>query len=165
MIKDAIIKNNCKEIKAQPMLNQNGYFLVGQGGIIEHKPTGKILITHRSPKKDYAPGVWDYPSGRLHQYEHPYDGVKREIKEETGLEVEIVKPVRIMHFFRGEKKKENDLVFIAYWCITDSDKVKLCDEAIEYKWLNPEEALGLIKLPGVREDIKAYIKEKNKKDD
>ena len=94
--------------------HEPGRFLVGQGAIIEHRATGKILITHRSPKKDYMADVWDYPSGRLNQSEDTIEGIKREAKEETGLDIEVVKPVRVTRFFRGEEKKENDLVFIAY---------------------------------------------------
>ncbi len=143
------------------MVNKIGRFLVGQGGIIEHRPTGRILITCRSPKKDFAPGVWDYPSGRLHQFEDPVAGVKREIKEETGLDVEVVKPLRTLRFYRGEEKEENDLVFIAYWCVAESDEVVLNDEADEYKWVAPDTALKMVEHEGIRKDILAYIKEKN----
>jgi len=140
------------------MADKHGHFLVGQGGIIEYKDTGKILITHRSDNKDYMAGVWDYPSGRLHQFETPADGLKREMLEETGLEVEVIKPVRITHFFRGEECAENELVFIAYWCRSNTMEIELNDEATEFKWVTPEEALELVQLEGIKDDINAFIK-------
>jgi len=34
-------------------------------------------------------GLWDIPGGFLQENEHPHDGLRRELREETGLEIEI----------------------------------------------------------------------------
>jgi ADP-ribose pyrophosphatase YjhB (NUDIX family) len=47
---------------------------------------GRILLTRRA-WEPYA-GMWDLPGGFLHEDEHPLDGLRRELLEETGLEVE-----------------------------------------------------------------------------
>jgi 8-oxo-dGTP diphosphatase len=47
---------------------------------------GRILLTRRR-WEPYA-GMWDLPGGFLAEEEHPLDGLRRELLEETGLEVE-----------------------------------------------------------------------------
>ena len=47
---------------------------------------GRILLTRRA-WEPYA-GMWDLPGGFLHEAEHPLDALRRELHEETGLEVE-----------------------------------------------------------------------------
>ncbi len=44
-------------------------------------------------KRNTFPYIWAPPGGRLKRNEPPEEGLKREIREETGLEVEIVAPV------------------------------------------------------------------------
>jgi 8-oxo-dGTP diphosphatase len=47
---------------------------------------GRVLLTRRR-WEPYA-GMWDLPGGFLGEAEHPLDGLRRELLEETGLEVE-----------------------------------------------------------------------------
>ena len=49
---------------------------------------GRLLLARRAiePFK----GRWDTPGGFLEEGEHPLDGLRRELREETGLEVEPV---------------------------------------------------------------------------
>ena len=51
---------------------------------------GKLLIVKREPKNVQTPGIWEIPGGRLEIGEDPVEGLKREMLEETGLEVEVV---------------------------------------------------------------------------
>ena len=44
-------------------------------------------------KRNTQPRIWAPPGGRLKRNEPPEEGLKREIREETGLEIEIVAPV------------------------------------------------------------------------
>lgn len=142
------------------MPNQIGKFLVATGAIVEHKKTGKILLLKRSEKKDFSGGIWEYTTGRLNQFEEPEDGLRREIREEAGIEVEIVKPISIYHIFRGEKTAENELVGIIYWCRTDAEKLFLSEEHTDFKWVSAEEALELMQKPGMKKDIEAFIRER-----
>jgi len=47
---------------------------------------GRVLLARRA-REPYA-GMWDLPGGFLEEDEHPLDGLRRELAEETGLEVE-----------------------------------------------------------------------------
>ena len=142
------------------MLQKTGRFLVSTGAIIENTKTGKILLLKRSEKKDFSPDIWEYPTGRMNQFEIPEEGLRREILEETGLEVETVKPISVFHLFRGEQIAENELVGIMYWCRTDEEKVEVSEEHSEYAWVAVDEALEIVIKPSMQADIKAFIRER-----
>jgi 8-oxo-dGTP diphosphatase len=61
--------------------------IIGSAVLVEHN--GKFLLGERN-KKNYN-GYWVIPGGRVEFGETLEDAGRREIKEETGLEVEIVK--------------------------------------------------------------------------
>jgi 8-oxo-dGTP diphosphatase len=48
---------------------------------------GRLLLARRA--LDPGRGLWDFPGGFLEEGEHPLDGLRRELREETGLEVEL----------------------------------------------------------------------------
>lgn len=47
---------------------------------------GRVLIAQRPPGKHMA-GGWEFPGGKLERDEQPFDGLKRELQEELGIEV------------------------------------------------------------------------------
>lgn len=99
--------------------------------------------------------------GRIDQYEELFDALRREVKEETGIEeIEIKRLLRIWHFYRGEKSAETEIHGFTFHCQVQSQGVTLSDEHSEYKWADPAEALELIQVDGVKEDIKFFIANK-----
>ena len=48
--------------------------------------TGRVLLARRA--RDPDKGRWDIPGGFLEEGEHPLDGIRRELREETGFDVE-----------------------------------------------------------------------------
>lgn len=114
---------------------------------------GKILILQR-PKNDYSrPSGFDLVGGGLDQYEDPIEGIKREIKEETNLEVKDIKPIDITSF------KEKDgcfTIMIGFVAQAISNEIKLSKEHTIYNWFTPEETLS-IDIPQV---YKNFIKQR-----
>src|ERR1041385_7859600 len=72
---------------------QEGRFLVAVGAMIEHAQTRRVLLMKRSEHVTFLPGVWEDIGGRLKQFEEPEDALRREVWEETGLEIEIIRPI------------------------------------------------------------------------
>ena len=54
--------------------------------IIQHK--GKILIARR-PEGDPLAGKWEFPGGKIEPGEAPAECLRREIKEELGIEISV----------------------------------------------------------------------------
>jgi ADP-ribose pyrophosphatase YjhB (NUDIX family) len=48
---------------------------------------GRLLLVRRALEPGL--GKWDFPGGFLDEGEHPLDGLRRELREETGLEFEV----------------------------------------------------------------------------
>jgi len=55
--------------------------------IVEHE--GKVLVARRGPAMRMA-GYWEFPGGKVEENESEEGALKREIKEELGLEIEVV---------------------------------------------------------------------------
>lgn len=142
--------------------NPVGRFMVAVGAVVEYKKTGKILITKRASTQDWRPGDWEIGYGRIDQFEDPIDGLKREFFEEVGLtDLQVGKILSAWHIYRGPKKAENDLIGITYHCTTNTEKIVLSYEHEAYRWVNPEEALLLVKEEGIQRDVKRFIEMKS----
>jgi 8-oxo-dGTP pyrophosphatase MutT (NUDIX family) len=139
--------------------NPVGRFMVASGAVIELNTTGKILIVQRSRNLDWQPSEWEICYGRLDQFEDVETGLHREIFEELGIqEFEIIKPLRVWHIFRGSQKADNELIGITYHCRTKTQEIHISQEHMQYQWVNPQKALEMIQVSGIREDIQMYIK-------
>ena len=97
-------------------------FIIGAFGIIFNEQK-RILLVHR---RDYD--LWNLPGGGLEDFESPTNAVKREVKEETGLKVEISRLLGVYN-----KKNKNGMAF-TFLCKVIGGKITLNDEAdrIEY---------------------------------
>lgn len=113
------------------------------GGVIEKD--GKFLLVQET--KEECRGKWNIPAGHLEPKETIFDGVKREVKEETGCHVELTGLLQI-----GNKVFQDD-VFISIVFST-----KLLEENIKFnkkeilnaKWFTYEELLNM------KEELRAY---------
>jgi 8-oxo-dGTP diphosphatase len=56
---------------------------------------GRVLIAQRPAGKALA-GRWEFPGGKLHPGESPYEALVRELREELGLEVSAAE--RLMRY-------------------------------------------------------------------
>ncbi len=61
------------------------------GTIFDDK--GRVLLVHQT----YKGSKWAWPGGIVEEDEAPWTAVVREVKEETGLEVEVVRLISVYH--------------------------------------------------------------------
>lgn len=99
----------------------------------------KFLIIKRASNLHTYPEYWDFPGGRLEHEENAYNGLKREVKEETNLDIKKQEPV----FVFSDKLPHANLVYIVYKCELTSGEIKLSEEHTEFKWATKEEILKL----------------------
>ena len=67
--------------------------LVAVGAVIEDDRGRILLVKHKKERGGYWQGKWICPGGELEFGEEIKEGIKREVKEETNLEIELVRPL------------------------------------------------------------------------
>lgn len=116
-----------------------GNALPGVQGILERD--GRVLLARRAhePRKGY----WDLPGGFLDETEHPLDGLRREFREETGLEVDPVEFLRI-----DIEPYDHRHVFSVTWVVRADGEPVPADDVDELRWFAPEELPDEMAFPG-----------------
>jgi nucleoside triphosphatase len=102
------------------------------------------------------------PGGHIELGERSQAAVKREIKEEVGLDVEPVKLLLVQEAVYPEGYiKHEHYIFLDYFCrTTNSSEVKLDGKEIqEYVWTTPSDALRLNLESFTRNLVEAYLRD------
>jgi 8-oxo-dGTP diphosphatase len=122
-----------------------GRFNGGIAALIWTPSNKKYLILRRSEERDYARGAWECVTGRLDQGEGFEDALRREVREELGVEVQVEYILGTTHFYRGDPIPENELIGVIYLCsLSDPTSICISAEHSEYHWLAASDALELL---------------------
>lgn len=107
--------------------------LVGVGAIIIHQ--SKILIVKRA--NEPAKGLWSVPGGVVELGEQLHKAIKREVKEETGLEVDIERLIEAVDniIFDDEGRIQYHYVLLDYLCQLRGGVLKAADDVHEIQWV------------------------------
>jgi 8-oxo-dGTP diphosphatase len=119
--------------------------LVGVGAIVVNK--GRVLLVCRG--REPLKGHWTLPGGVLELGESLVDGVKREIAEETGLEVEPIELVEVLDRIHREGEKVRYHYVIAdYLCRVTGGQLCAASDADAVRWVERAEwnSHGALKL-------------------
>ncbi|MGV8151009.1 MAG: NUDIX domain-containing protein [Candidatus Woesearchaeota archaeon] len=105
-------------------------------------------------------GKFVLPSGHVEFMEKIEDAVRREVKEETGLDVFDLEFIKFVEFINPKEYQKKNLHFVGmeYSCKSKNRAVVLNDESTEFLWVNPNDALKLDLEWGTRIIIEHYIK-------
>jgi ADP-ribose pyrophosphatase YjhB (NUDIX family) len=98
---------------------------------------GRVLLSKRGIPPDK--GRWDFPGGFLDEGEHPLDGVRRELREEAGVEIEPLDLVGIwMDRYGGDGTAAATLNL--YWTARIvGGEPEPADDVAELRWFAPGE--------------------------
>ena len=112
----------------------------------------KVLVC-----KGIGDKVWELPGGRLHQDEEPEVGLRREIKEELGIDIVVGNPVHICRSYHVK----NDVwqLIAAYKCTPTNDQEIAAsdDEVEEYMWVGDGELKVLPMFDECRELVDRWV--------
>ncbi|MEM1084661.1 MAG: HAD hydrolase-like protein [Verrucomicrobiota bacterium] len=109
------------------------------GALIEDGE-GKLLMV-RTHKWGHR---WGIPGGKIRRGESSIDALKREIREETALEVDDIRFVMVQDCIDSEEfRTPEHFLLMNYVVRRTRGEVVLNDEAEEFRWVTPAEALEL----------------------
>jgi 8-oxo-dGTP diphosphatase len=99
---------------------------------------GKVLVVREARTYDEGTniGIYGIPGGRLEEGESYEDGLAREAKEETGLEVSGQYPIYVGEWRPKIKDVQLQIIAIFTVCKAKTTKVVLSDEHDDYKWVD-----------------------------
>jgi len=128
----------------------------------------RYLITKRSPDKKAWPGKWTVPGGGLEvndyvqgeatfqNAESPqwYNAVettlRREIREEVGLEVEDIQYLLDIAFIRPDGIPA---IVLSFYCRYVGGEVALDEDAVEFAWVAADEVQNYELIQGIDHEI------------
>lgn len=116
---------------------------------------GKFLLLHRHPHKTNG-SMWGLPAGKKEHDENLKQGVSREVAEETGL---VLTEPSVTYF---DSLYVSDGSFDIEWHIFSTRLTELPlisispSEHSAYRWVSPDEALGMPLIHDLPESIKLF---------
>ena len=116
---------------------------------------GKILLAKSHKWFD----KYTLPGGHIEVGEGMIDAVRREVKEEVGLDVEVVEMLLVQEaIFAPEFYKKKHFIFIDFYCKSKEQQVKLDqDEIQDYIWVFPGAAYNLKLDSFTRKTLDRYL--------
>ena len=115
----------------------------------------------------YVHGHWGFPKGHVEQGESLETTAKREVMEETGLNIEINTKfhAKINYVYSLETEQIEKTVHFFVGC-SETKRVVLSDEHVDFKWLSYAQALNQITYVNEKEILKKvdayFIKKENR---
>ncbi len=107
--------------------------------VIVHQ--GKILLTLR-PRDKRLGGYWEFPGGKIDGRESPHQALKRELREELSIEIEVGTILETVY----HRYEWGNVLILAYLCSWKSGNIEHLEVA-DHSWVAPEELLNFKILP------------------
>lgn len=116
----------------------------------------RILIVKRASPPSI--GKWSIPGGVIEIGETAEEAVRREVREEVGIDIQ---DVELLDIYDSITRDENGRVryhylIVEYLARPSSLEIKHSEEVLEYRWVTLEEITRLDVTPSLRELLKKH---------
>jgi ADP-ribose pyrophosphatase YjhB (NUDIX family) len=98
---------------------------------------GRVLLARRAGAVFH--GYWDLPGGFLDEGEHPLDALRRELREETGLDVEPGDFIGIWMDRYGDDADARATLNLYWTARVLGGDAKAADDVSELAWFRPDQ--------------------------
>jgi len=101
---------------------------------------GRVLIAQRPPGKHMA-GGWEFPGGKLEAGEAPFDGLRRELQEEIGVDVIAAAPLISYEHAYADRR-----ILLDLWHVSEfiGAPQSLEDQPLQFVAIDELERVGLL---------------------
>ena len=117
---------------------------------------GEILIDRRNqPDIPEEHNKWEFIGGKINFGEEPEIALVREVKEESGLDVKIVRLLpKILNQLWVNQNPQRQIIILTYECAVTGGELKPKEDEIqELKFIDPKDASQYDCLPNVQKII------------
>ena len=163
------------------VLQLEQFSIPGAGGIIvrEIKGVKNILMQTRvKPEALCENGLLEIPAGKIRAFENIFDTLKREVKEETGLDVVEILGENLSTIYEGNSYKvvnftpfscsqnlsgDYPIMVFVFICKVEGELLPFSDESKDYRWIPIENIKQIVDetpqslYPMHVETLKKYI--------
>ncbi|PYP80647.1 MAG: hypothetical protein DMD35_04110 [Gemmatimonadetes bacterium] len=121
--------------------------------LIAPDPAEWAVLTLQRGLGTRCPTAWETVHGRIEPGESPEQAAVREVREETGLQVQRLYNVIVQPFYLHTLATvELAVVFAAF--VDRADPITLGEEHMRYEWLTPDAALERFVWPRERHALR-----------
>ena len=130
--------------------------IVAVAGIVVNKQGELLLVKNRY--RD----TWEFPGGQVEVGENLIEALQREIREESGIEVEVgelfcISSNTAKYPGHSGVKEVPTKVMMDFICHRAGGTEHTSDETCQVGWFRPEDACHMITTPALAERFKAYL--------
>lgn len=95
-----------------------------------------LLVKHRPERGGFWQGKWICPGGKLELGETIEDGIRREVKEETNLEIRLTTPlIPFERIVETEGQTELHVIYIDYLAEKTGGELRAASDVGEARWV------------------------------
>jgi len=117
---------------------------VAVGAVIKDENDQVLLVKHRPERGGFWQGKWICPGGKLELGERIEDGIRREIKEETNLEIRLTNPLTPFDRIVGaEGQTELHVIYVSYLADKIEGDLKPDSDVGEALWVTRKDILNI----------------------
>lgn len=98
---------------------------------------GRVLLTRRAVEP-YL-GAWDLPGGFVEEDEHPLDTLHRELREETGLEIDPGAFLGVWMDRYGYESTAETTLNLFWTARVIGGEPRAADDVAEFRWFDPDQ--------------------------
>lgn len=120
---------------------------------------GKVLIVREATgyKTGTQHGNYDVVGGRIKPGEHLEIGLRREAREECGLDITIGEPFFVNESWPTIQGQSNQIIRVFFRCTASSDAVTLSPDHDQYLWIDPSEYKNYQVIDNLHAMFDAYL--------
>jgi len=113
--------------------------MIGVGAVIEDEDGRILLVKHVPARGGFWQGKWICPGGELEPSETIEEGIRREVKEETQLEIDLLEPLPPFdRIVRTQDEVSLHVIYIDYLARTTGGELKPESDVGEAIWIEKE---------------------------
>ena len=123
---------------------------------------GRMLALKRPEKPEHSDsGLWDLPGGKIEYGEQIVDGLRREVREETGLNI-YIHPAPLSVWSEVSPHRNTHYVGITMMGDYMGGDVRLSPEHERHQWMTPGTFVKQKTFNALREEVWKYIKSQSR---